>query len=254
MKHNEYVICEICIKPYEAPKTVETKMVCPICAFRSIKPEFSAEDVYHMIKILILALLFLNVGCGRDDGGKAATDQTDTSKKAVVTESETSNALAVDELPACDGDNQHQLVYVTSEKKFYTCETSGWAKIDIDGPQGEKGNDGIAGSNGADGANGADGISDVVWTDKVTGKKWFIKTETNQYVSCGDTTPPAGIAKTYASPTVTDIQGALSHGLFQGLNVKIYYTSNGYIFSNDPTTLKTDFSANLWGVSLCTIL
>jgi len=100
------------------------------------------------MKILLTSLL-LFAGCG-------STKNNDTTTKPDAPELQSLAVTTVGEIPDCAESNQKQLVYVITNKEFFTCQGTLWERIEIVGAAGPRGE---AGSAGAAGQTGADGMS-----------------------------------------------------------------------------------------------
>jgi hypothetical protein len=199
---------------------------------------------------VILASLMSSCGSSGGGGGASSADPTEEneigpeSAKASPEETKEVNgiqALAIDELPRCSENNEKQLVYLTTDKNFYSCEAKGWQKISVV-------------ENHVTEVTNVTNESSVLWLDDVTGRSWYVRGLATSYQGCSEPNAPASVVKSTESPSLAQIQAALANGLFEGVNVKIYYAANAYIHSNAPTVLKSDFSAFLYAFNLCLII
>jgi hypothetical protein len=166
---------------------------------------------------LLIMLVTLIASCGVEEKEKEPTFVSDTGD----------HALAVSDkkdIGECTEDNLKQLVYVISEKQFYTCEGKGWTEINI------KFENKIEYS-------GEDSVfTAAFWKDKVTGKTWFVHPElagTRQNCPLNDPNTSAGF-KPYDKNEALD---ALRNGFFHGINVRVFVDPNDaakYVYSDYP--------------------
>lgn len=181
----------------------------------------------YLAAIAALAL----IGCGTEGSGDTETTLAPKAEQPEAVEqvdtSAPGHALAVGDLPECTDDNLHQLVYLTSEEQFYTCDGD-WQVIEIKTE--------VV-------TTETTKVADMLWQDEVTGRHWFYRGMTNNYMGCG--------GSGFVTPGLEDIQEAVENGLFDGVNVNIYYAGNAYINTKYPETERTDYSGSLYGFSLC---
>lgn len=83
------------------------------------------------MRFVILAMLLIAAGCGKDEGGGNgdATDDT-PDKGGNPAGTPTHNAMLVPDaasLPACDAASEGWIIYVKAETKLVACEAGAWA-------------------------------------------------------------------------------------------------------------------------------
>lgn len=91
--------------------------------------------MHYLLLVLVLA------ACGGEEKSPAPAAQAPTPAPAVEPTPSvvkpTLLSLAINtaaELPACNADNNRQLVYVVETKEFQTCQSGAWVKIEIGMP------------------------------------------------------------------------------------------------------------------------
>ena len=104
----------------------------------------------HAVLFAFLMMTMSLAGClSGDDGGigeTGAVGEAGSSLHLVVT---------ADELPDCNTTLLGQIFFVSGEGAFQVCSTTGWAVVDLTGPEGPAGSDGLDGADGADGTDGS---------------------------------------------------------------------------------------------------
>ncbi len=124
------------------------------------------------------------------------------------------------DLPTCDSTALAQLYYLLTTEDFQVCTDTGWAVIDLHGPQGDPGVngsdgtdgtdgtaglDGTAGTQGTPGADGINGTNGINGTDGVNGNNGIGGLNGADGVSCSGTTITEGIEITCGGVIVDTI-------------------------------------------------
>lgn len=163
-----------------------------------------------------LVLFLMLTACGADDGKESVTDKTQAetapSEQTVTKRGDqetplsapikTQPAIFIDDisaLPPCTAAEEGWLAYAKTEAVFYACASSEWGAIDLQGPEGAKGDVGPAGA-----VVYNDGLS---WPDPDTGFLWRVG--------------GVGSACTagHRSPTLGELHTASDHGIYLVLGV-----------------------------------
>lgn len=175
-----------------------------------------------VIIIQVILLIGALTACGKDEGNKKGAEETKLETKT------SPHALSLKDknsMPDCTDENEFQLVYITSEKQFYTCEAGEWVTINISVEQKNQ----IVEKKSA--------FDNILWKDEVTGKYWYIKGMGLSSMLCGSPT-----ANTTAA-TADEVKEALNNGMFEGVNVRVRLNSDGsndYVYSEFPSVEYTD--------------
>lgn len=170
-----------------------------------------------------LFLLLLLTACGTDP----AKDSKEEPKNVAAPKyQETPHALAADELPKCDEDNQKQLVYVIPEKQFYTCEEKGWETIEMVMAEKQP--------------------QSVLWTDPVTDRQWYITGMSNQHLFCSD----LGGDRVWERQNPAQVKEVLHHGIFGSERLKVWVDSNVFVYSDMPDSDQSDSQVNAFNLCL----
>jgi hypothetical protein len=165
------------------------------------------------MKTLFLSLILLSVACGQQPSSDKKETTPDANggidyppeEKEVVTEYKKvgdNYALVLEktkELPECALANDQQLAYITSEKKFFSCNVDTWQEIDVTGPIGPIGPQGPKGD--------TEVLSQNMWVDPVAHHVWLIGadvTYAQAQSACTDD---------YRLPTYDELHAAALHGL-----------------------------------------
>jgi hypothetical protein len=90
------------------------------------------------MKLSVLILLLLTVGCSKDEKKSDSKDAKEANPQGMMVADEAS-------LPDCTNASEDFLVYVQSASSFHTCKDKTWTPIDLKGAAGEKGDAGEKG-------------------------------------------------------------------------------------------------------------
>jgi hypothetical protein len=176
-------------------------------------------------------------------GQKKSPEPSDKTKKEEVStaeqqtaETKSVSALTVDELGDCAESNLKQLVYLTTESKFYTCEVNGWVEIEV--------------------TNETNVVNQytvtTIWEDVATGKFWFVKDYASSYTGCPDS-GSSQVADSWKQATPAETIEAIDNGLFGNANVKVYTVANKFVYSSDTSVVYTasDYTGSVSAFTVC---
>ncbi len=156
-----------------------------------------------MKTLLILALILQ--ACGKDDNKTTNSKSEPTTPTSSKTAAVAMAISSIADLPVCSASNNYQLVYVQTEKKFFTCNAVSWTAIDIAGPvtytKGDKGDTGASGSTTAN-----------IWIEPVSGLTFFIGGSVSNY-----STVASICVSPYRAPTSSEIL----NGQYRGLGLQV---------------------------------
>lgn len=199
------------------------------------------RDFIYQLRIF-LALVVLNTACGSNEGGGSSAPKEDQPNAQTEQEPlESIKSFYVDttnDLQACEDALENAIAYVKAESQFYGCDGLKWAKIDVKG------------ENGLDGAS-----ANVFWNDPVTDRLWYVRDPSSAFSACADS-GSSQVTKTIETPSLPQIQEAIGNGLFGDGNVKVYYISNKFLYSEDPSVTYTasDYTGSIWAFTLCLVV
>lgn len=154
-----------------------------------------------------LLFVFL-ISCGTESTERPSIDEEsqETSIASEETKDESSPiSVAVKSkanLPGCSEAKEAMLAYVKDEDTFYSCESSEWVSIDIQGKDGKDGTNGVTTTLEKEGTNRLN-----EWEDSITGKLWFlggVGTQSTALSTCSGN---------YRVPTVAESLAAINHGI-----------------------------------------
>ncbi len=112
----------------------------------------------HALLFAFLMMTMSLAGCLSGDAGEDGEDGTEgVAGPAGEDGSSLHMVLSSSELPDCDSAHLGHIYFVSGEGAFQVCSTTGWAVVDLTGPEGPAGSDGLDGTNGTNGADGTDG-------------------------------------------------------------------------------------------------
>ena len=103
---------------------------------------------FLMITMSMAGCLSGDTGADGEEGVAGPAGEDGSSLHMVVSSAE---------LPDCDSAHLGQIYFVSGKGSFQVCSTTGWAVVDLTGPEGPAGADGTNGTNGEDGTNGTNG-------------------------------------------------------------------------------------------------
>lgn len=177
-----------------------------------------------MKSLLFLAFL---VSCGTESSNNSGDSNQiappDSTERVEPSQLPKATMLrSLDDLPACEIENQNQLVYVIAEASFFTCAND-WELIDLKGDDGKDGKDGSPGLDASE-----------FWEDPVTGSLWYKAGQA--YGSTGARCLTEVNQGVFGYPTVSEAQEALKNGLYKGYRFRIAldYNSPKYLYSDNP--------------------
>lgn len=166
----------------------------------------------------IALMVMVILGCGREGDSSSSSEEIDVNNQETLAIAKKKN------LPACGKENQKQLVYVISDKQFYTCE-DGWEKIDI----GQETQEQFPAYSG-------------LWKDPKTGTTWYINPlPVVRRSPCPSYLEPY-TDLTFSFPSADEVREALDDGMFKDINVRIWVAGDYYIYSNAPDTVIDDLT------------
>lgn len=212
----------------------------------TIKPEVYEESMKAIDSLLpsrmaaALAVLLTMSACGSGENDTTEIEKVQiVEKKAVEELSENKITMYLSDLPECKASNFKQLVYVTSEEKFFSCEKNGWAAAIVSNVTNNVTNN---------------YLSSFVFHDEKTGRDWIVKDPTSSYTACPDSTS-ATLEETFETPSGAQIKEVLQNGIFEGVNVKVFTTANRFVYSKNPDTIlnTTHYTGTIYAFNLCLI-
>ena len=116
----------------------------------------------HAVLFAFLMMTMSLAGCLSGDAGVDGEDGAEgVAGPAGEDGSSLHMVVSSADLPDCDSAHLGQIYFVSGEGAFQVCSATGWAVVDLTGPEGPAGSDGLDGTNGTNGANGADGTDGV---------------------------------------------------------------------------------------------
>ena len=124
----------------------------------------------HAVLFAFLMMTMSLAGCLSGDAGEAGEDGAEgVAGPAGEDGSSLHMVVSSTELPDCDSAHLGHIYFVSGEGAFQVCSTSGWAVVDLTGPEGPAGADGLDGADGTNGTDGADGADGTDGTDGADG-------------------------------------------------------------------------------------
>lgn len=197
-----------------------------------VSPAIIALSLFKIVMCIAIAVA-LN-GCGKDEDKSGSVAETKNDKK-------TPYALAKNKLPACNDDNESQLVYHTGEKQFYTCEAGDWVEINMDLPERNEETESV--------------LQGTFWLDKKTGTRWFLNGFTAYSALCNARAVGDTAKENYLRhPTIDQVREVLRNGIFDGFNLPVWtdHDAKKVVYSNYPST-DLDSRVGATAMRLCIV-